>query len=124
MNQQNKFSEVVIVEASAGSGKTLELAKRYIKLLLNANNEPNSLENILAITFTNKATVEMKERILEILKRIALNSFENPQQEEEIFLYLEIGKKICQNKALNALEQIIRNYNFFNIKTIDSFINA
>ncbi|MCM8787719.1 MAG: UvrD-helicase domain-containing protein [Candidatus Omnitrophica bacterium] len=124
MNQQNKFSEVVIVEASAGSGKTLELAKRYIKLLLNANNEPNSLENILAITFTNKATVEMKERILEILKRIALNSFENPQQEEEIFLYLEIEKKICQNKALNALEQIIRNYNFFNIKTIDSFINA
>ncbi|MCM8819736.1 MAG: UvrD-helicase domain-containing protein, partial [Candidatus Omnitrophica bacterium] len=124
MNQKNKFSEVIIVEASAGCGKTLELAKRYVKLLLDTHSKTTSIENILAITFTNKATVEMKERILELLKRIALNSFENPQQEKEIFLYLENKKEICQNKALNVLEQIIKNYNFFNIKTIDSFINA
>ena len=69
--------EVVVVEASAGSGKTYALARRYLQLLINPplTLEQIPLRTILAITFTNKATVEMKERILEFLKRIAFDDF-------------------------------------------------
>ena len=57
-----------IYRASAGSGKTFTLALEYIKLLIN---NPGSYRNILAVTFTNKATAEMKERILSKLYGVA-----------------------------------------------------
>jgi len=58
------FPEVCIKEASAGSGKTYALAKRYIQLLINLSLELQEipLRSILAITFTNKAAIEMKKR--------------------------------------------------------------
>ncbi len=111
----NQFPHVVIVEASAGSGKTYALANRYIQLLLDSKlteGAPVSLETILAITFTNKAAIEMKERILEFLKKIALGKFqgyeENPASE----------------KAHLVMDSLVRNYNYFQVQTIDSFINA
>ena len=65
--------EVCVVEASAGSGKTHALAMRYLALLLDDHPiDEAKLRSILAITFTNKATVEMKRRILEYLKALAL----------------------------------------------------
>ena len=65
-------SKFVVLEASAGSGKTHNLAKRYISLLLNFDSSKTKppLNNILALTFTNKATIEMKERIIKYLKKI------------------------------------------------------
>jgi len=74
------FPEVRVVEASAGSGKTYALAKRYIQLLLNPSLKPGqiSMRSILAITFTNKAAFEMKARILEFLKNIALQRLSKP----------------------------------------------
>ena len=57
-------SELVVYKASAGSGKTFTLAVEYIKLLIQ---NPRAYRNILAVTFTNKATTEMKKRILEQL---------------------------------------------------------
>ena len=53
--------ELLVYKASAGSGKTFTLAVEYIKLLIQ---NPRAYRNILAVTFTNKATTEMKERIL------------------------------------------------------------
>ena len=55
------MSELLVYKASAGSGKTFTLAVEYIKLLIL---NPRAYRQILAVTFTNKATAEMKERIL------------------------------------------------------------
>ena len=119
------FHEVKIVEASAGSGKTYELSKRYIQLLLNSdlNSAQGPLRNILAITFTHKATREMRERILEQLKRVALLCFNNAQEKDDLLESLGLAEDIASQKAFKALDCIIGNYNFFQVKNIDSFIN-
>ncbi len=126
---QNKttfqFPEVRVVEASAGSGKTYALAKRYIQLLLSAS-EPaaeSAARAILAITFTNKAAMEMKERILEFLKAIALKKISAAEQ-KEILLPLGLSLDEASPKAFTMMEAIIRHYNFFQVQTIDKFINA
>ncbi len=121
-----KFPHVCIVEASAGSGKTYALAKRYVELLINprlcASEVP--IKNILAITFSNKAALEMKERILDFLKKIALDCFEDQKEKDEILSSLSVGQDEAKKKALLIMEELLRNYNFFQVKTIDSFINA
>jgi ATP-dependent helicase/nuclease subunit A len=130
MNKNNEnsltFPEVVVVEASAGSGKTYALAKRYLQLLLNPGVScgPIALRTILAITFTNKATVEMKERILELLKKIVLDSFDSKKEEAEILNLIGLQKDKAKEKCARLMDEIIRHYNFFQIQTIDSFINA
>ena len=115
-----------IYRSSAGSGKTYALAKRYIQLLINPNLALDQipLRNILAITFTNKATIEMKERILELLKKIAFDAFSSEQAGRDIFDMLGVDKKYAQDKALRIMNELITHYNFFQIQTIDSFINA
>ena len=118
------FPEVVIVEASAGTGKTYELAKRYIQLILNTPPRNQiSTDNILAITFTNKATKEMKERILELLKRMALNCL-SPQEEKTILPFLNTDKEKIREKASKIIDELIKNYSLFQVQTIDSFINT
>ncbi len=127
-----KSPEVVVVEASAGSGKTYELAKRFVSILLNLPSQKennsylycNTLRTILAITFTNKATVEMKGRILELLKKIALNSFSSPDEEEDILSLVKGDKSAIRERAMHATDWLIHNYNFFQVQTIDSFINT
>jgi len=118
--------EVIVVEASAGSGKTYRLAKRYLSLLINPrlDIEHIPLRSILAITFTNKATVEMKERILEFLKRIAFDSFTSKEIEQDLFESLKVEKVFARQKAGRIMDELIRHYSFFQIQTIDSFINA
>ena len=61
---------IKILKASAGSGKTFSLAKEYISLLLGSG-DPYAYRHILAVTFTNKATDEMKQRILKELDVLA-----------------------------------------------------
>ena len=121
-----EFPQVVVVEASAGSGKTYCLTKRYLHLLINPQLGLNQipLRNILAITFTNKATVEMKERILEFLKKLALDAFSNREEEEDILSSLGVEKKNAESKAKLIIDELIRHYNFFQVQTIDSFING
>lgn len=122
----NEFPEVCVVEASAGSGKTYALAKRYLYLLINSRLKLRNipLENILAITFTNKATIEMKERILQLLKKIALDSFSNIEEERDILAALGVDKKFAALKASLVMDKLINNYSSFRVHTIDSFINS
>ena len=117
---------VFVVEASAGSGKTHELARRYIRLLIKSSQGPASaqLRSILAITFTNKAAVEMKERILELLKKLALDCFASPREKEDLLAFIGIDEEPARARAFACLDAIIGNYNFFQVQTIDSFINA
>ncbi len=114
-----------VVEASAGSGKTYALAKRYVQLILNPDVklEQIPIRNVLALTFTNKAAFEMKARILEFLKRIALKQFSSSEQ-EDILRPIGLTSPQASLKAFNIMEGVIRHYNFFQVQTIDKFINA
>ncbi|MFH0918313.1 MAG: UvrD-helicase domain-containing protein, partial [Candidatus Omnitrophota bacterium] len=118
--------QILVVDASAGSGKTYALARRYLKLLLNAaaRQEEDALRSILAITFMNKAAVEMKERILDLLKRIALDTFKKPAHKQALLDYIGLDEKSCRQAAFGAMQEIIRRYDYFQVQTIDSFINS
>jgi ATP-dependent exoDNAse (exonuclease V) beta subunit len=109
--------QIISVQASAGSGKTYNLAKRYIYLLLGSNNE-TSIKNIIAVTFTNKAAVEMKYRVLDYLKKAALCL-----DTGDFFDDLNLTKTEISKKSIATLEDILRFYDNFNIGTIDSFKN-
>jgi len=107
-----------ILRASAGSGKTYQLSLRYIKLLL--FHKDLNINNILAITFTNKAANEMRSRILEFLKKISLDF-----EAEDIFKNLGVKDKFfIKKRASQILDYIINNYSEFHVKTIDSFVNS
>ena len=118
--------QILVVEASAGSGKTYALARRYLKLLLNAlvKKEEEGLRSILAITFMNKAAVEMKERILELLKQLALDAFKTESHKKNLLDYIGLDEKSCRDAAFQAMHEIIRRYDYFQVQTIDSFINS
>lgn len=116
-----EISKFIALEASAGSGKTHNLTKRYIKLLLNFDSDKDEtvrIQNILALTFANKATVEMKERIIENLKKLALEI-----NVEGLTDSINMPKSKIQKNALTAINTLISNYDSFNVRTIDSFIN-
>ena len=113
-------SNFISLEASAGSGKTHNLAKRYISLLLDFDSSKNKppLNNILALTFANKATVEMKERIIKYLKKMSLK-----QDVKDVLTAVNISKSKIPANAYMAVNDIIKNFDHFNVRTIDSFIN-
>lgn len=106
-----------VYNASAGSGKTFTLVKEYLKIVLTSGTY--EFQKILAITFTNKAASEMKQRVLNTLKD-ASSERENPIVE---VLKTEIGLSDVeiQEKSKKVLEAILHNYASFNIITIDSF---
>src|SRR3989338_4792816 len=72
----------------------------------------------------NKAAVEMKERILELLKRLALDAFKDESQKKELLEYIGLDENSCRDASLRAMQEIIRRYDYFQVQTIDSFINA
>ncbi|MCL2485586.1 MAG: UvrD-helicase domain-containing protein [Endomicrobia bacterium] len=115
-----KQYQIISMQASAGSGKTYNLAKRYIHLLLALIGDGNiaSLNGIIAVTFANKAAVEMKSRVIDYLKKAALGFDTN-----HIFDDLKLPEKEISTRSLKALNYILKNYDGFNISTIDSFIN-
>ncbi|MDR0984949.1 MAG: UvrD-helicase domain-containing protein [Endomicrobium sp.] len=110
------FTQIICLKASAGSGKTYNLAKRYISLLL--NHEDLSIKNLVAITFTNKAAIEMKTRIVSYLKMIALGMDTGNFLNE-----IKLNKKNIITKSKFLLNDIFNNYDSFNISTVDSFKN-
>ncbi len=111
-----------IYNASAGSGKTFTLVKAYLKILFSSSNL-YLFKNILAITFTNKAVAEMKDRIIETLKQFSDTSIlESPDDMfESICEELELDRKTLHEKAKKLLNTIIHNYAAFDISTIDGF---
>src|SRR4030042_3552281 len=67
-----KFPHLLLIDASAGSGKTHTLTQRFVQFLLSKIIENNDLTNMLAITFKNNAAQEMKRRILLWLKKLSI----------------------------------------------------
>lgn len=113
--------QLLVYKASAGSGKTFTLAVQYIRQLVE---NPSAYRKILAVTFTNKATAEMKERILSQLYGIA-----TADAGSETYLDVlrkETGKSVAdiRKSAYTALHYIIHDYSRFRIETIDSFFQS
>lgn len=115
MQNQTSFQ---VYNASAGSGKTFTLVKEYLKILLQSDDK-YLFQNILAMTFTNKAAAEMKERVISSLRDISM------AKKNEILPILinetKIDPIILQNRAKNVLHTILQNYTAFSINTIDTF---
>jgi len=109
---------IKIMKASAGSGKTFNLAKTYIRLLLEGG-ERYSYRHILAVTFTNKATDEMKSRILKELHVLSEDPQASPYHED--FLPLFNDESLLRAKAAEALSDILHDYGAFSVSTIDRF---
>ncbi|MDR3071413.1 MAG: UvrD-helicase domain-containing protein [Endomicrobium sp.] len=107
--------QIISVQASAGSGKTYNLAKRYVCLLLGSNKNID-VKNIIAVTFTNKAAIEMKHRILNYLKKGVLSL-----DVDELFCDLNLTKNEIAKESLFVLKTIFDSYDNFNVSTIDSF---
>ncbi len=126
---------LTVYKASAGSGKTYTLAFEYIKLVLGhkdhntgkyvLNTHPRDEHRaILAITFTNKATEEMKRRIIKELAIIAempsMGGEKSPYLSDLLSLF-ECTHQQLKETARTVLCQLLFDYNFFNVSTIDSF---
>lgn len=113
---------LTVYKASAGSGKTFTLAVEYIKLLIE---NPENYKHILAVTFTNKATGEMKSRILSQLFGISrgLKSSEGYVNalKDESRLGNRFSDQTIKDNASTALTKILHDYSNFNVTTIDAF---
>lgn len=109
-----------IYKASAGSGKTFLLTIKYLLLLFN---DPESYRNTLAVTFTNKATAEMKERILDVLKWLAAGDPKaKPYREILLDALPDMEAESLQKHADLLYRTILHDYSRFSVNTIDSFV--
>lgn len=106
-----------IYRSSAGSGKTYTLAKEYLLLALRLKSR--YFQHILAVTFTNKATQEMKDRILGYLHDFA--SGKPHALAEELKAELKLDDRTFREQCADVQTQILHNYDQFSISTIDAF---
>ncbi len=113
-----KSIQFQVYNASAGSGKTFALVKEYLKILLDTD-DIFRFQNILAITFTNKAAAEMKERVLKSLRDFSEGK--KGDLFEKIKLECNLSEDKIQVRSKRVIHSILQNYSAFNITTIDSF---
>ncbi len=110
------MTDLTLYKASAGSGKTFTLAREYLKLMYR---NQGGFSQILAVTFTRKATAEMAERILQELYVLATNQ---PSGHLEALQEAEgLQEKEVRERARQYLNRLLHNYHRFNISTIDRF---
>lgn len=120
---QNSYT---VINASAGSGKTYALVQRLLMICLRYPNQQQSIRNILALTFTNKAANEMKERILSWLGNFSADNFAENSDLKNIQKAFEAdGLKITidelHHRSKKLLDYVLHNYSTLNIGTIDRF---
>jgi len=119
---------LTVYRSSAGSGKTFTLVKEYLSLVLE---DQDNYRHILAITFTNKAANEMKQRVLSGLK--LLSGITQTATDKETRDYQNLLKAVItkthlkeqqiNHRAADVLQLILHNYADFAIGTIDSFFH-
>ncbi|MEE1347522.1 MAG: UvrD-helicase domain-containing protein, partial [Bacteroidales bacterium] len=122
------MAQLKIFSASAGSGTTYTLARQVIDLLVA---DPRSYAHVLAVTFTNKATGEMKERIVGDLDLMANGADGDPAREELLSVHVgmcrsrgdeEATRAKVVGRAKTALMNILLDYGQFSVSTIDRFV--
>lgn len=116
-----RFPHVHVIPASAGSGKTYALSHRYVQFLLSDVIPSAGFRNILAITFTKLAAKEMKERIVLLLKQIALGDAKAVQG---IVQQVALPPEVLMERAGQLVDRILHHYSDFNVRTIDSFLTT
>ena len=116
------ISKFDIINASAGSGKTFALTLKILVKMLKSEDE-NYFKRILALTFTNRAAEEMKNRILNALKDFS--DIQIKESPTEMFKQLKKELNFSSDKiiklAKDRLNLLLHNYSFFQIETLDSF---
>ncbi|MCH3883898.1 UvrD-helicase domain-containing protein [Tenacibaculum aquimarinum] len=115
MQQPSTFQ---VYNASAGSGKTFTLVKEYLKILLQSE-DIFRFQKVLAITFTNKAAGEMKERVMENLQ--AFSEGNETDLYPKILEETSLDAATITERSKKVLDAILQNYSAFSITTIDSF---
>ena len=118
MEKPSVTTPLKVYKASAGSGKTFTLAVEYIKLLVK---NPESYRSILAVTFTNKATEEMKQRIISQLHGLANGYEDSKDYLAKIVNETRMDEQTVRERARMALNNIIHDYTSFRVETIDKF---
>ena len=111
-----------ILQASAGSGKTFSLTAHYLTLLFSGDNK---YREILAVTFTNKATEEMKTRILEVLKGFAMGDASKKIEDYRMIVlsaHPDLNPETLKLKADKVYRKILHDYSRFAVSTIDGFV--
>ncbi len=133
------YPQLTLHRASAGSGKTYALTKIFLRLFLSISSKGkrrlrtipelnDSLSHILAITFTNKATAEMKQRIISALANIA--DYEPGVSEETPDYFTDFIEEFhttptkLKEQAHKGLEILLNNFSDFKVSTIDSFFQS
>ncbi len=115
-------SKLILHDASAGSGKTFTLVKNYLEICLDPEHPIDIYVKILAITFTNKAAKEMKDRIIEQLEDFVT---ERPKNDFLLDYYVSkfnVPKDVLKKKAFKVLQHILHNFGQFSVSTIDKFM--
>lgn len=108
-----------VYTASAGSGKTHALTREFLRLMLSTD-DPRHFTTIQAVTFTKKATAEMKGRIVAELSTLV----HRPQESlftDELCKLLSISEHKLQGRARATLHSLLLDYSNFRVRTIDSF---
>lgn len=124
MNNSAKNTTLNVLNASAGSGKTYSLVKNYIELLLLKNASFDQFTKIMAMTFTNKAAIEMKERVLLKLEELSFPDWNNPQTSkyiDDLSQTTHLNPVEISKKCKLAFLQILHQYEDFHLLTIDKF---
>ena len=114
---------LLVMSASAGSGKTHKLVLEYLSILLKDTNSVGKYKSIVAMTFTNKAALEMKTRIIDTLDGLAnlLASQKILSMQKDLLKILPISPEELSNRAKQALHEILHGYEEFHVSTIDKF---
>jgi ATP-dependent exoDNAse (exonuclease V) beta subunit len=114
-----QFPNFTVVSASAGSGKTHTLTLKILQLLLSLNVPNNRLGNVLAMTFTKNAAAEMRQRVLEYLKK-AYHGHKNILSQLCPLVSMDEAK--LRSRCGDLIGSILQDYSAFQVQTIDSFM--
>lgn len=114
-----RLPRVTVLKASAGSGKTFRLTQRYAQFLLSEKIPKNELRNLMAITFSNNASGEMRNNVLEWLKFLCLKE---PGRIREMEAVTAGGADRLSRRAGELIDTIMSRFSEFQVRTIDSFM--
>lgn len=120
MQKNNSNTGLTIIKASAGSGKTHKLTYEYLKMVVS---RPSVFKHILAVTFTNKATAEMKSRIISELQKLASGN-QNSNMLEPLAADTQLSREEIQTRAKKLAGTLLHEYAHFSMSTIDHFFQS